>query len=88
MTRPSMAHDADPEAFADAMMLCQGYAPACSDAGECLDSGRCFSSDGRGFRSAVRALDCLIEKTSDKYARSWLAIAKNAMEHQRRVETA
>jgi hypothetical protein len=45
---PSMAHDANHEAFAQAAMLCQGYAPECSYKGRCLLDDECFSRPKRG----------------------------------------
>lgn len=79
--KPSLAHDADPEAYGDAMTRCQGYAPACSDAGECLNEGRCFTNDGAGFRMARRAIEDLIKHQENVYARSWLKLALDTLDH-------
>ena len=87
MIRPSLVEDATPEAFAEAMIQCQGYAPACSDAKECLNEGACFTSAGRGYASAHKALEAIILKTDNPHVRSWLCIARNAMEHYRTVST-
>lgn len=84
--KPSLAHDADPEAYADAMVLCQGYAPACSDAGECAHEGRCFGNSGRGFGKARRAIVSLIEKESDVHVRVWLKLALDALDHNQFLE--
>lgn len=49
MSRPTeraLRHDnRDHEAFGAAMVACQGYSPACSDAGHCLSDGECFNPD-------------------------------------------
>lgn len=79
--KPSLAFDSDPEAYANAMMACHGYAPACSDAGECLHDGDCFSSSGLGFKSARKRISDLIEDAPDVYARSWLRLALDALDH-------
>lgn len=82
---PSLAEDATPEAFADAMLLCQGYAPACSDAHECVREGWCFSDDAKGYKAAHEKLEAAIASEPDVHARTWLAMARNAMQHLRVV---
>ena len=79
--KPSLAHDAEPEAYAEAMVKCQGYAPSCSDAGECAHDGICFSGSGRGFGAARRAVAELIRKETDVFTRSWLKLALDALDH-------
>ena len=37
-----LRNGADPEAFADAIMRCQGYSPNCSYYGVCELDGECF----------------------------------------------
>lgn len=81
MTKPSLAHDADPEAYAKAMVMCQGYAPSCSDAGECFHEGACFTSSGRGFKAARKAIEDLIEGDVDVSTRVWLKLAMDALDH-------
>ena len=54
--KPSMSHDASPEAFAEAMQRCQGYAPSCSDIGECASDGDCFRTEKRCVIEARRAI--------------------------------
>lgn len=83
MTRPSLAHDASPEAYAKAMIACAGYAPRCSDAGECERGGACFTSSGAGFVRARRAIDRLVEREADVSVRSWLRVALDALDHHR-----
>jgi hypothetical protein len=82
MTHPSLAEDASPEAYAAAMVKCQGYAPACSDARECLNEGACFTRDGMGYKGAVTMLRRLIDETPDLWTRSWLKVALDALEHR------
>lgn len=79
--RPSLAHDAAPEAFAEAMVRCQGYAPSCSDAGECMHEGMCFTSSGRGFKGARKTLADLVAAESDVSTRVWLKLALDALDH-------
>jgi hypothetical protein len=79
--RPSLAHDASPDAYAEAMVKCQGYAPSCSDAGECLHDGVCFTSSGRGFKAARRVLAALVEAESDVSTRVWLKLSLDALDH-------
>lgn len=43
LTQRDLRHDADSYRFGDAMIQCEGYAPACSDLGRCQMDGRCFS---------------------------------------------
>ena len=89
MTKPSLQPGASPDAYAAAMVQCQGYAPACSDAGECQSQARdCFTADGRGYKAAQEAIGELILATRCPHARSWLAIGRNAMEFQRSLERA
>lgn len=81
------AHDSqDHDAYAAAMIACQGYAPACSDAGECQHDGVCFSSSGRGFRAAHRAISDLIDKRTDVYTRSWLKVALDALDQEKFIQ--
>jgi len=79
--KPSLAHDASPDAYAEAMVRCQGYAPACSDAGECLHDGMCFTSSGRGFKGARKAIADLMEHETDVSTRVWLRLALDALDH-------
>lgn len=39
-----LRHDGDAVRFGYAMLKCEGYAPACSEAGRCTRDGRCFGS--------------------------------------------
>lgn len=82
MTRPSLADDATPEAYAEAMVRCLGYPPACSDAQECGMDGFCFSSDGKGFGRVLRSLQRRLDQDS-LYDRVWLKVAINALQHHR-----
>jgi hypothetical protein len=86
VTKPSLAHDASPEAYGDAMILCQGYAPSCSDAGECAHDGRCFSGSGRGFGAARKRIAKMIEDESDVFVRSWLKTALDALDQHQFME--
>lgn len=81
MVKPSLAHDADHDAYAEAMVKCQGYAPACSDAGECLHDGMCFTSNGRGFAGARKTIKALIDEERDVSTRVWLKLALDALDH-------
>lgn len=82
-----LAHDAtDNEAYGRAMAACQGYAPACSDAGECLHDGMCFSNSGRGFKSARQAIQDLVDSERNVFKRSWLKLALNALDHHQFLE--
>lgn len=85
-SRPSLAHDASPDAFAEAMVRCQGYAPSCSDAGECLHEGWCFTRHGAGFKGARRAIQELIDGTYDVTTRAWLRLAADALDHHQFLE--
>lgn len=77
-----LAHDStDHDAYGKAMVECQGYAPACSDAGECLFEGICFSASGRGFKGARRTIKDLIDNERDVFTRSWLKLALDALDH-------
>ena len=81
--RPSLAHDACPDAYAEAMVRCQGYAPSCSDACECLHDGVCFTSSGRGFAGARKTLKTLVDDETDVSTRVWLKLALDALDqHQ------
>lgn len=79
--RPSLAPDASPEAYAEAMVKCQGYAPSCSDQHECQHEGVCFTGSGRGFKAARRAIADLVDKECDVSTRIWLRLALNALDH-------
>lgn len=79
--RPSMKHDADPEAFADAMLACQGYGPACMVAGECLYEDHCFTSSAAGFKGARQAIADLIDVEFNTARRVWLKLALDALDH-------
>jgi hypothetical protein len=85
-TKPSLKHNASPEAFATAMVLCQGYAPACSDAEECAHNGDCFTRDGRGYTGAHNKLARMIKDEEDLFTRVWLKLALNSLEHFRWIE--
>lgn len=81
--KPSLAEDATPEAFAEAMMRCQIYAPACSDHHECVLDGWCFGRDGQGFGEARRQLNELIDGERNIFTRSFLKLALDALDHHR-----
>lgn len=83
---PNLAHDASPDAYGAAMVLCQGYAPACSDAGECNHGGLCFGSSHKGYRLAHAALKKLRNETTDPHAAAWLSLALSGIEAQYRRE--
>jgi hypothetical protein len=78
--RPSLASDASPEAYAEAMIRCQGWAPSCSDCGECLYDGQCFAQPGTGKRRAAKLLRGLICEESDDDAAMWLSMALKIIE--------
>lgn len=86
MSRPSLAPDASPEAFAEAMVKCQLYAPACSDAEACQLDGWCFGNDGNGFRTARRVIADLIAEERNVFVRSWLKMALDALDHHKFLE--
>ena len=69
MVKPSMSHDASPEAFAEAMARCRGWAPRCSDAGECDRDGDCFRSEKMTVIHARRAILNAAECESGEVAR-------------------
>lgn len=79
-----LAHDVDPETYGAAMVKCQGYAPSCSDAGECLFEGFCFSRDGVGFKKARKEIVALLDgNQGDVFTRSWLKLALDSLDqHQ------
>jgi len=81
MIRPSLKHDASPEEYAAAMVRCQMYAPACSDAGECGLDGWCFGRDGAGFKEARRLVKKLVDAEDNIFTRSWLKLALDALDH-------
>lgn len=81
--RPSLAENATPDEYAEAMVRCQSYAPACSDAQECILEGWCFGRDGQGFKRANTALKALLDAEKDVFVRSWLKLAYDALEHHR-----
>jgi hypothetical protein len=81
--RPSLAEGASHEAYAAAMVACQGYAPACSDQNECLHDGLCFSSSGRGFAGARKLIKTLVNLESDVSTRAWLRLALDALDHHK-----
>lgn len=81
MVKPSLHPDASPDAYAEAMVKCQGYAPSCSDAGECLHDGICFSSSGVGFAGARKAIKALVDAQVDVSTRVWLKLALDALDH-------
>lgn len=83
MPVPSLKADATPEAWAEAMLACQGWAPACSDANECFHDGACFGKSGRGFKRARQDLQKLIDAEGDVHTRAWLKLGLDALEqHQ------
>lgn len=79
--RPSLAEDACDEAYAQAMVDCQGYAPACSGAQECLYDGFCFKRDGYGFAEARKIIRDAINRAPSVYTRSWLKLGLDALDH-------
>jgi hypothetical protein len=83
--RPSLAEDASPESYAEAMIRCQCYAPSCSDHHECALDGWCFGNDGIGFKTAERMLKKLVDSERDVFTRSWLKLALDSIEHHRFV---
>lgn len=44
ISQRDLRHDADSYRFGDAMTMCEGYSPACSEQGRCLRDGYCFGS--------------------------------------------
>ena len=54
--KPSLSHNASPEAFAAAMLRCQGYSPKCSAIGECSYEGDCFRSERQSVVEARREI--------------------------------
>ena len=80
--KPSLAENASDEAYAEAMVACQGYAPACSDAHECIYEGECFRPSGVGFKVARKLIESAIKdrELNDVYARSWLKLALDALD--------
>lgn len=86
MTKPSLAHNASDEAFAEAMVRCQGFPPACSDAGRCEHDGMCFSASGRGFKTARAAMVEMITMERDVHVRSWLKLALDALDQNQFLE--
>lgn len=86
MTKPSLLHDASPEAYAEAMVRCQGFPPACSDAGRCEYDGMCFSASGRGFKAARSAIEEMVAMERDVHIRSWLKLALNALDDNHFLE--
>lgn len=62
LTERDVAHDADPVRFGDAMLRCEGYAPACCDAGRCLNGGSCFASPAHLV--AARMIEGLIDPSA------------------------
>jgi len=81
LTRPSLSPNASDEAYAEAMMACQGYPPACSSAGECYHDGACFTKSGYGFKGARAAIVSLISSETDVSTRAWLKLALDALDH-------
>lgn len=63
-----LSPDASPEAFAAAMVACQGYAPSCSDIGACQLSGDCFVSERQAIRRAMNAIGAVQREASPKVA--------------------
>lgn len=80
--RPSLAEDASDEAFAEAMVRCQMYAPDCSYAHECRMDGYCFGREGQGFAAARKAVRALVEAEDNVFTRSWLKVALDALEQE------
>ncbi len=83
MVKPSLAADASPDAYAAAMVMCQGYPPSCSDCCECQWEGFCFGRSGIGYKDARQDIVKLIEDTEhrDVFVRSWLRLALDALDH-------
>lgn len=81
--RPDISHDAEPEAFGEAILRCQGFAPDCSYTGECAKDGFCFGREGQGLAKAKRIIASSLEKEPDVFVRGWLKVALDAMEHRR-----
>lgn len=81
---PSLDEEVSPEAFGEAMALCQGYAPECSASFCCQLDGQCFTNDGKGFRAARREIEALVaEADRDVYKRAWLKVALDALDDRR-----
>ena len=78
-----MAHGANDDAFGEAVTLCQGYTPECSQTGRCQQDDECFSVSGRGFGRAVRLLDELIGAEEYVPARMWLKVARDALTYDK-----
>ena len=75
MLVPSFEERATPAQFAEAMMRCCGWPPACSDAGRCL-YGKCFEATKTDFwaacetikdlRKQIKALETRIAKLESR----------------------
>jgi hypothetical protein len=83
---PSLTENASPDAYAEAMVRCQGYAPSCSDAQECLFEGWCFTRHGTGFKGARKSIQALVNETGDVTTRAWLRLALDALDHHQFME--
>ena len=86
MHKPSLAHDASDEAYAEAMVRCQGFPPACSESGQCEYDGVCFGASGRGFKTARAAIEEMIALERDVHVRSWLKLALDALDQNQFLE--
>ena len=82
--RASFDDDALPEDFAEAMVKCQGYAPACSDEGECWMDGWCFGNDGTAFHAVRRRIEAHLSGRN-VYERGWIKVALDALDHHRLI---
>lgn len=86
--KPSLARDASPESYGEAMLVCLDYAPACSDAHECARDGYCFSRDGLAYSRALRRMRAMIANEKNTACRVWLRGALEWMEQRRFADTA
>lgn len=78
--RPSLADNASPEEWAEAMVACQGWPESCSRANECLYDGQCFAKPGQTRRRALTLLKRMISDQEDDDVAMWLEIGRKAIE--------
>lgn len=78
--RPSLADNASHEAWAEAMVACQGWPESCARANECLRDGQCFAGPGQARRRALAKMKDLIRDQEDDDVAMWLEIGRKAIE--------
>lgn len=76
----------DPDEYAAAMVLCQHAGGYCSQDGFCHFEGSCFQPNEIGYREALKKLNGLIAEEEDVQVRTWLAQARNSIEHLHAIE--